>query len=178
MTQRWNRQGVFAGLVALVLAVAVVVVSPTQARAASAGPYHIQFRHSGKCLDNYRGSSAEYNKIQQWTCVAGNGSQKWYFDWAHSGYAWIRNAQTGKCLAVADPEGGNGTLVVQRTCASLASQLWKGTLVYDGNPDYYQMRDMLLTICIDIPHGSTEDGTPVQMWTCVPGNRQQHLTWY
>jgi hypothetical protein len=177
--RRNSGAGASAGLFALLLAASIVLLSPSPAAAAdTAGPYHIQFRHSGKCMDNYQGSSADYNMIQQWSCVGANGSQKWVFVWWAGGSAHIRNLDTGKCLAGAEPGGPNGTRVVQRTCQQVANQLWRGELVRDGNPDYYLMHSWGSSQCIDIPHSSTANGTPLQLWDCVAGNRQQHLTWY
>jgi hypothetical protein len=178
-----NRAGPLAGLFALLLAVSMVVLIPAPAQAASYGPVSIKLRPSGKCLDNYRGSSADYNMIQQWDCVPGNGSQKWYFDWTDvggSGSARIRNADTGKCIARAEFGPYNGMRVVQLPCNLVSEQtVWRGRQVYEGNPspDYYLMGNIGTNHCLDVPQGSRANGVPIQIWTCVSGNWQQHTTW-
>jgi hypothetical protein len=179
-----NRAGSLAGLFALLLTAAVIVMIPEPAHAASYGPVQIKFRHSGKCLDNYRGSSADYNMIQQWQCVPGNGSQKWYFDWTNAGgdgTANIRNADTGKCIGIAGDTPSNGMRVVQLPCNqwyTVTRTTWKGSRVHVGNPDYYLMGLVFYgNHCFDVPHGSRDNGVPIQVWDCVAGNWQQHTTW-
>jgi hypothetical protein len=184
MSHRRSRTGALAGLFTLLLTVSLVVMNPAPA-SAIAGPYHLKFRHSAKCVDNYRGLPNNNNVIQQWDCVAGNGSQKWYFEWTTDGYARIRNWDTLGCLRPKDGSSANGAQIVHvlgEDCGGLSRE-WKGTLV-SGDPnnphdtDYYQMRNGWTGKCLDVPHSSTANGVQLQQWDCVAGNRQQHLTWY
>jgi hypothetical protein len=183
-SHRRSRAGALAGLFTLLLALSFAVVNPAPA-GAIAGPYHLKFRHSGKCVDNFRGLPDHNNIIQQWDCVAGNGSQKWYFEWTVNGYARIRNNDTHGCLTVNDAGSANGQKIVQAAwddCGG-TSREWKGTLI-SGDPnnprdtDYDQMRNRFSGKCIDVPHSSRANGVQLQWWDCVAGNRQQHLTWY
>jgi hypothetical protein len=183
MTRRWNGgrgngRGLLAGLCALLLASAVVVLSPSSAGAAPAGPYHIKFRHSGKCVDNWLGQDVTGNKIQQWACVAGNGSQKWYFDWTGGGYAMIRNADHRVCLTAMNGGHLNGSLVTTGLCNPAPDRQWKGRLVHDGAQDYYVLAPMSYPSSgLDVPHASTANGPWLQIWGYV-GNGNQQVTWY
>ena len=94
-------------------------------------------------------------------------------DWTGAGgdgTANIRNADTGKCIGLAGDVASNGMRVVQLPCNqwwTVTRTTWKGFLVHDGNPDYYLMTNIFANHCLDVPHGSKENGVPIQIWNTM-----------
>ncbi|MEU6347284.1 RICIN domain-containing protein [Streptomyces sp. NPDC046977] len=74
-------------------------------------------RSVGRCLDVVGGSRDDGAGIQLADCN-GTGAQQFRFDSAHR----LVNIQAGKCVALADTPGVNGTRLQLRTCNSSAGQ--------------------------------------------------------
>lgn len=88
---------------------------------ASFGPYHLQFAHSGKCLNNPGASTADNVWMEQWTC-GDVVSEQWWFDYASDGTRFrIRSAVPGgKCLNFQGAVYTNGTRIIQSGCGTYA----------------------------------------------------------
>ncbi|GJF33606.1 hypothetical protein KNE206_63060 [Kitasatospora sp. NE20-6] len=112
---------------------------------------------AGKCLDDYKASTAPGAKAQIWDCNGGPSQQ-----WTVKGQTLRAN---GLCLDITGNDTANGTLVELWTCNGAANQNWKpanGALV---NPATGK--------CLDDPHSSTTNGTQLQIWTCNGATNQK-----
>jgi hypothetical protein len=112
---------------------------------------------SGKCADDYTGSSANGTKVDLWDCN-NTGAQQWTYT--------NGTLQTnGKCLDITGAGTANGTLAELWDCNGGANQQWEptnGTLV---NPASGK--------CLDDPGFSTTNGTQLDIWSCDGGANQQ-----
>jgi hypothetical protein len=113
------------------------------------------------CMDDAGNSSADWNKIQIWTCYD-PADQAQY--WTYSGGELIHN---GMC-ANDSGWGGDHSKVILWTCNGAGNELWThdsdGEYVMVGNGSRY---------CIDDPGYSTRLGTALIVWTCHDGTNQQ-----
>lgn len=112
---------------------------------------------SGKCLDDYTGSTVSGTKADIWDCNTTDAQQ-----WTFTGGTLQVN---GKCLDVTAAGTANGSPVEIWDCNNGANQQWEpknGTLV---NP--------VSGRCLDDPALSTTNGTQVDIWDCDGGPNQQ-----
>ena len=113
---------------------------------------------SGKCLDDFGGSSADGTKADLYSCN-GTGAQQWT---AESNGTLQTN---GKCLDVTGASTADGALIELWDCNGGGNQVWQaenGELV---NPASGK--------CLDDPGFSTTDGTQLDLWDCNGGVNQQ-----
>jgi Beta-1,3-glucanase/Ricin-type beta-trefoil lectin domain len=112
---------------------------------------------SGKCLDDYTGSTANGTIADLWSCN-GTGAQNWT---PVNGTLQVG----GACLdVIGNGSTANGTLVDIWACNGGANQQWtaeNGELV---NPQSGK--------CLDDPGFSTTNGTQLDIWTCNGGVNQ------
>jgi hypothetical protein len=115
---------------------------------------------TGKCLDDYQGSTADGNKVDVWACNTNASAQSWTIE--SDGTVRIG----GDCLDVTNGGTSNGTPIQVWSCLGNANQQWQpesdGALV---NPQSGK--------CLDDPSGSTTDGTQLQIYTCNGTGEQQ-----
>ncbi|MFC1415618.1 ricin-type beta-trefoil lectin domain protein [Streptacidiphilus cavernicola] len=112
---------------------------------------------SGKCLDDYTGSSVSGTKADLWDCN-GTAAQRWAFT-----DGTLQTA--GKCLDITGAGSANGTLAELWDCNGGANQQWEpenGALVNPGTGK-----------CLDDPAFSSTNGTQLDIWTCDGGANQQ-----
>jgi len=112
---------------------------------------------SGKCLDDYTGSTVNGTKADLWDCN-NTPAQQWTFS---SGTLQIG----GKCLDVTGAGTADGTLVELWDCNNGGNQQWEpqnGELVNPGSGK-----------CLDDPALSTTNGTQLDIWSCDGGPNQQ-----
>jgi len=112
---------------------------------------------SGKCLDDYTGSTTNGTIADLWDCN-GTAAQNWT---PVNGTLQVN----GACLdIIGSGSTANGTLVDIWACNGGANQQWvaeNGTLV---NPQSGK--------CLDDPGFSTTNGTQLDIWTCNGGVNQ------
>jgi hypothetical protein len=113
---------------------------------------------SALCLDVSGGSSAAGTQIQQWTCND-MAPQNWTLVPSTGGYA-LRAENSGLCLAIAGPSAP-GARVVQSPCDGSAAQAW--SVRNAGLATYTLVHDQL---CLDDSGGSTQAGSPIELWSC------------
>ena len=173
---------------ALLLLTTVVIalvggVTPVSARAAddvgvldvriADGWYTVQARHSGKCLDVYRSSTADRANVQQYTCNT-TSNQIWYFRlklYATNVYHYeVRALHSDKCLDVEGPSVADGANVHQFGCRDTSNQRW--LLFPSGAVGYYEIRAFHSDKCLDVYRSLTTNGTNVQQYTCRGTNNQ------
>jgi Putative Ig domain/Ricin-type beta-trefoil lectin domain len=109
----------------------------------------------GKCLDDYKASTLNHNKIDIWTCN-GTAAQQWT-------YAGGMLKVVGKCLD--DPRyGGAGTPLILYSCNGGANQMW--THMADGEYVGYHH------LCLTDPGSSVTNGTQVTLGVCTGAANQ------
>jgi predicted outer membrane repeat protein len=112
---------------------------------------------AGKCIDDFRSSTADRNKIDIWTC---NGTAAQRFTFTSNGELRVK----GKCV---DDRafGHSGTKVVLFTCNGGSNQRW----IYTGGSYVLVFRHL----CLDDPAFSRTNGTPLDVWSCNNGANQK-----
>lgn len=123
------------------------------------GRYQIQVVSSGKNLDLRREDNVT---VQQWS-GADVLNQKWDFEDAGDGYFYIRSAETGRYMEVADSRDGSPVRVNNFTGRD--NQRWR--LSDAGNGQY--LIESRLGRVMDLAGSSRNDGTAV----LVRNNRRQ-----
>jgi Ricin-type beta-trefoil lectin domain-like len=107
--------------------------------AVAAGPYYVQFYHSGKCAEVPGASHSSGVRLDQWTCVP-QSNVRWYFDYVGftDGLYWyrIRSANSGRCMNVNGGGTADGAAIIQYACGAYANEyfaLWRTTSMPSGN---------------------------------------------
>lgn len=163
---RWMR------LLAPLLAAAVVFIAPGPASAAAgftAGPYHLRFANSGRCLDDPDYTTVWGAWLDQWSCV-NQTNEQWYFDYASDGSRFrIRGVSSGMCVTVGrvkqDPLG---TLAVLFPCDPDRDQYFQ--LMYDPTTDtppgvyWWFAPSSDTTLALNVMGGSTANGGQIILW--------------
>jgi Ricin-type beta-trefoil lectin domain/Glycosyl hydrolases family 16 len=141
------------------MSVAYVAAYQTSGSAPSGGAGPVTSGMSGKCLDDYGGSSANGTIADLYDCN-GTAAQNWT---AAGGTLQA----SGKCLdIIGSGSTADGTLVDLWDCNGGSNQKWtaeNGELV---NPASGK--------CLDDPGFSTTNGTQLDIWDCNGGSNQ---TW-
>ena len=112
----------------------------------------------GKCVDDFRSSTANRNKIDIWSC---NGTAAQRFTLASDGELQVR----GKCI---DDRafGGKGTKVILFSCNGGSNQRW----THKANGEYVLA---FRGLCLDDPAFNTTNGTQLEVWSCNGGANQK-----
>ncbi|MBG0563944.1 RICIN domain-containing protein [Actinoplanes aureus] len=168
----------------MTLATAIVVHQSPASAATTLGPFRIVGEDSGKCMDNP--NSASGNGVGQiiYTCNRNFPiNQQWYFDETDSGYYWIRNRASNKCLAVSGAAVTINVAIVQYTCNNGNNQEWLPKF-WGTNPDgrdYYYLvsrggvtRDQF---SIHVKNGSNSNSAALIQYYQVGGSNSR-WTWY
>ena len=87
--------------------------------------------HSGSAADDYNFSYADGGGVDQWTNYPGL-NQEWFLQYASSGWFYVRNRWSGKCLDVSGSSTASGASIVQWSGLNRSSQQWR--LIPVGNP--------------------------------------------
>jgi GH25 family lysozyme M1 (1,4-beta-N-acetylmuramidase) len=115
------------------------------------------------CLDNFRQSTANGNKIDLFTCN-GSVAQHWTMEAAPASNGrytgWLENSN-GKCLNDAG-YGGVGSQVILWDCVNTANETWTYWPLYREYSVSYGGH----TYCLDDPGYSITPGVPQNVWTC------------
>lgn len=134
-----------------------------------------------KCLD--AGGMVLGSQLQIWDCVD-LPQQQWGYDQAGEGvptngnlgltytiYLLEDQSDATKCLGLADSSPyANGAPIQVAECTQADNQLWYG---FETAVEPYQDTYATLTVsghedfCLDLPGQSTDNGTPIQIWTCA-----------
>jgi hypothetical protein len=86
--------------------------------------YAITAAHSGKAADVNNFSYDDGGNVQQWQNLQG-ANQHWFFEYAGSGYFYIRSRWSGKYLDVAGLSIANGANIWQWTGLNGLNQQWR-----------------------------------------------------
>lgn len=141
-----------------------------QAVTAAAGPFHIQFRHSGKCADVPAYSTASGKWLDQWTCV-NQSNERWYLDPVGpiGGVYWyrIRSASSGLCMNVNGASLSNRAAIIQYRCGAYTNEyfaFWRGGDVPTG---YYLVQAFQSGRCLKVDGGSVANGAKLIQYSCA-----------
>ncbi|MCC3773729.1 RICIN domain-containing protein [Streptomyces sp. UNOB3_S3] len=82
-------------------------------------------------------------------------------------YGWVRNANSGQCLAVPGASTENGKGLIQWGCGSWRDHYWEFEYAFSsGAISYYRVHNLNSGQCLAVPGASTTAGTQVIQWPC------------
>ncbi|MEU4345977.1 RICIN domain-containing protein [Streptomyces sp. NPDC023838] len=161
-------------------AVAVFGVITASPASAGGGPntHRIVNVASDKCLEIPMGHDYDGAPAQQWDCNGG-ANQTWIVDatqTADGRLAWTyRNAESGKCLEVADWRKDAGAPVRVWQCTGGANQQWVEAVGQVG----VSVRNVNSGMALDMPGFTTANDTDaVQWWSKSRNEAAGNQEWY
>lgn len=165
-----------AGLVALALTAAGLVVPTTAAHAAdlpaAGGTYVLRSAASGKCLEVAGGSTASGALLTAASCATGATRQQWRLE-AQGTAVRMVNVATGRCVDVPGATSTSGTQLQQWGCAGAqTNQAWtvQASATASGK---VRLTSVGTARCVSVKDGSTASGAPVVQETCADVARMQ-----
>jgi hypothetical protein len=180
------RRVVSYGMGMLVVVASVLVTRPaaahetvttptTAAIQPTATPTSLVARHSGKCLDVFRGGTGDFANIIQYHCVPTSPAQRWSLNLVEivQGVAFYQLVaqHSGKCLGVANASTADVADIIQISCDSRKpEQQWAFTHV--GSSQYLAVARHS-SKCLDVFEGDTDDLTEIIQFRCVPLSQAQ-----
>ncbi|MEW2136279.1 RICIN domain-containing protein [Streptomyces sp. NPDC005409] len=82
-------------------------------------------------------------------------------------FDWLRNVNSGQCLAVPGGSMDPGTGLIQWPCSGWMDHKWHLKAAFTaGGIQYFQIMNANSGQCVALPGGSTEAGTQVIQWPC------------
>ncbi|MFE9558232.1 RICIN domain-containing protein [Streptomyces sp. NPDC006692] len=160
-------------------AVAILgVITAVPANAAGTTTYRMVNVASNKCLEIPLNHDYDGAPAQQWDCNGG-ANQTWIVEaalTADNRQAWtLRNAESGKCLEVADWRKDAGAPVRVWQCTGGANQQW----IDVAGQTSVSLRNVNSGMALDMPGFSTANDTDAVQWwpkgTSEPAGNQE---WY
>jgi hypothetical protein len=126
--------------------------------------YNVLFQNanSGKCLEVYGFSTANFAPTAQWDCHGG-ANQQWNYS---TSTGLIQNVYSGKCLEVLYYSTANGATVGQYDCYGGANQQWYMNRSNGLIGNRYSGK------CLEVYGYSTANGASVVQWDCHGGPNQ------
>jgi hypothetical protein len=118
------------------------------------GRYRIQILASGSYLDL---RMEDRETLQQWT--EGGRNQLWDIEDAGGGFVFVRSAENGRVLEAAGSR--DGSQVFARDFTGRDSQRWRIVDLGSGQSMIVSRSGKAL----DLPNGSPDNGTKMQMWS-------------
>jgi len=144
--------------------------TPPSGTISSTAWYQVINQGNNKCVDNSGGSTANGNKIQQYSCAGGNFNQEWQFRPTNSGYYEVVSRNGSNMVwDVSGVSTADGALVQLYTYGGGNNQQWQPVSLGNGN---YRLVARHSGKCLDIPNSSTTDGVQLTQWTCNGGANQ------
>jgi hypothetical protein len=128
------------------------------------GRYEIENVASGKVLDLNR---QDQRTVVQWPRTHSQ-TQLWDIVDAGNGYVYIKSAATGLVIDIDGGRARDGARVITSQPSGSDSQLWK----VEGNGGERRFTSRL-SIALDLPHGSHEDGVEYQVWSGAGQDNQR-----
>lgn len=110
---------------------------------------------TGMCLDDTGVSTSNGTQVEIWTCSGGN-NQRWTVPAGP-----MTSGIPGLCADDYGAITANGNKIDAYTCNGSPAQAW--TVEPDGTI-------RVLGKCLAIRGGNTAAGTPLQLWSCLPGD--------
>ncbi len=170
------RRRLFALLVAPVITLGGLLVSPGAASAADFSNISIVSARSGMCLNLARWDTSDGAAIIQWPCGEGN-NEKWNLTskYPDGSIPSVVSQHSGKCLDITG--ASNGKRVTQQGCYynNNGHQGW--ALADKGVSNgwrYFTFENVHAKKCLDVPNGTMDSGAAIQVWDC---NGSQAQLW-
>lgn len=135
------------------------------------GWVQLEWRHSGRCVDN-KGGTARGTEIHQWDCGA-SANRHFRFEDKGGGYYLIRSQRSNLCLDMTG-NSANGTKIHQWTCnASNANQGWRLSQRGGSNSPWFWLQAQRGGKCMDVAQRSTARGARIHQWGCGDAANKQ-----
>ncbi|QJB38079.1 RICIN domain-containing protein [Chitinophaga oryzae] len=135
------------------------------------GTYKVTNLSSGKVLDIYSASTADYAGAVQWDWHNG-ANQQWTFTYLNNGYYRITSVNSGKVLDVNGYSHADGTQAIQYSWHEGYNQQWQLNQNADGT---YSIQNRNSGKVLDVWAASSDNGANVVQYTSHGGNNQR---WY
>ncbi len=161
--------GALTGVLALIAAACLALVSAHTAKAAGAPPpgwTTVVNKSSGKCVDA-RAATA----VQQYACD-GSGAQQWRFRPVGGGSYQVDNYNDNAEAWDSNVSAADGAPLRPRPYAGGASQRWQPVQEPGGTFHFVNRGSGK---CLDVPRAAASDGVRLQQWTC-DGTAAQSFT--
>jgi pectate lyase len=149
------------------LALAAMVTFPPMANAAP--DPHLWVRiinsNSGMCLGVSASSKKNGAKVIQWPCLDDEHDQQWEFlvkTNANPPRYWVKNRNSGKCLAIPNNSIQPGKRAIQWTCIDKGDQGW----VVPNPSSWTTLINDNSSMCLGINAGSKAKGARAIQWWC------------
>ncbi|MCF3105628.1 RICIN domain-containing protein [Streptomyces roseoverticillatus] len=95
-----------------------------------------------------------------------------------AGGTLIVNTGSNRCLEIDNSSKSNGALAQLWTCKGQRGAEWKFVEVGgSGDNTLYQVVNVNSGKCLEVADSRTDDGAPIQQWTCVKGLATQQWTY-
>ncbi len=127
---------------------------------------------NGMCLDDPGDSAVNGTRVQLWSCL-GDPNQQWTAVTVDGSFTEYLNAN-GLCLDNAGNAAADGNRVQMWACNGDAAQHWYGPSPQSSTipPAYPVQASQQSGFCLDNTGGSSRDGNPIHVWSCL-GNANQ-----
>lgn len=135
----------------------------------AAGDYTIVASHSGKCVDVPASSTADGEKLQQWSCNDTN-AQRFHVLPLGGGAYEIVNANSNKAFDVTDRSLTAGAQIQQWGYGGGDNQQF---MLDDAGDGTFRIRSKSSGLVVDVSGGSTADGAGLVQWPAHDGNNQR-----
>lgn len=166
-----------AGTAAATLACVALVAVGSPASASGFDPLFVKIRNfqTNKCLEP--ASNADTAAVVEMTCTDVEpeaDTQVWLMHQVSTNHYQVKNAVTQLCFNAFDG-AFNGARVLQTVCKSISNEEWNtGRQLPALTKIESRERFRDTGICIDVPGGEGQDGTPVVLFQC---NGTQSQAW-
>lgn len=132
------------------------------------GPVHLQFGHSGKCLDVPNMSTRDNTPLDQWDCVS-SLNEGWFIDMFDATTYRIRNAWSGKCVNVAGGGYAWRTPIIQWTCGNYLNEYFKslndpGSNTPPGDFRWISPAAVTSSPVLNVDGGGMGNGARIILW--------------
>ena len=171
MNRLWSVAGTLAAAVMAVgLAAAPAAASIGPARPAATGVYlELVNSHTNKCADVSNKSKSVGAVVHQWSC-AHDPNQLWDTEPRPNGDVWLRNLNSGLCMAANFPYD-NGDLIIQQGCEPDSTDAnWQ---ISDDGSGFVKLIQLSSGKCLDLNRGSRDNGARIQLWDCDTASNAQ-----
>jgi hypothetical protein len=148
-------------------AILVFVCSPS---ASAAEYFHLQARHSGKCLNQHGATQGNGDGITQWDCVNAPNLTVEKTP-ADQGYFFLKFQHSGKCVHLHGGSSANGAPITQWDCINQPNLKWREEPAGDG---YSYIRSAQTNKCLQVQGGATGNGDSITQWDCI---NQPNVQW-
>jgi hypothetical protein len=132
------------------------------ASVAVGGTYTLVRAGSGKCLDVQGAGSANFTRIQQYSCN-GTGAQLFRVDDIGGGNVRLVNPESNKCVDINGAGTTNGTQVQLYDCNGTGAQSY---VLQDRGNGLTSLMNPHSGKCVDVSGASNADSANVQLWDC------------